>query len=241
MPGASCPHDPVPPLPPRCLNLERRLRPSRSALACWSTHRPRGSPRWKPVPTASLMNCDVPEPSSPTTARYPPSSISVLAVRAQPGIWGAGGAAKGCGEDLGVEDRSGELRVGYKEGLGLRRCPLIQGDPNLIHTLCNPLCKALSSFSFKAFTGYMCLQTTGLAKSWVPIWCPFLTPTGSPDALPPDWACPFLFLELSIQPSLNAILIPPHLRSPAGTATLTPSSQGKLGAICCRSKQHVSA
>ncbi|XP_008158446.2 glycogen synthase kinase-3 alpha [Eptesicus fuscus] len=32
--------------------------------------------------------------------------------------------------------------------------------------------------------------------------------------------------ELAIQPSLNAILIPPHLRSPAGTATLTPSSQG---------------
>uniref|UniRef100_A0A8C0WZH0 Protein kinase domain-containing protein n=1 Tax=Castor canadensis TaxID=51338 RepID=A0A8C0WZH0_CASCN len=31
--------------------------------------------------------------------------------------------------------------------------------------------------------------------------------------------------ELSIQPSLNAILIPPHLRSPAGTTTLTPSSQ----------------
>uniref|UniRef100_G1RI41 [tau protein] kinase n=1 Tax=Nomascus leucogenys TaxID=61853 RepID=G1RI41_NOMLE len=31
--------------------------------------------------------------------------------------------------------------------------------------------------------------------------------------------------ELSIQPSLNAILIPPHLRSPAGTTTLTQSSQ----------------
>uniref|UniRef100_A0A8D2GHL8 Glycogen synthase kinase 3 alpha n=1 Tax=Urocitellus parryii TaxID=9999 RepID=A0A8D2GHL8_UROPR len=31
--------------------------------------------------------------------------------------------------------------------------------------------------------------------------------------------------ELSIQPSLNAILIPPHLRSPSGTTTLTPSSQ----------------
>ncbi|KAB0407316.1 hypothetical protein E2I00_011001 [Balaenoptera physalus] len=31
--------------------------------------------------------------------------------------------------------------------------------------------------------------------------------------------------ELTIQPSLNAILIPPHLRSPAGTASLTPSSQ----------------
>uniref|UniRef100_A0A8C2SHR9 [tau protein] kinase n=1 Tax=Capra hircus TaxID=9925 RepID=A0A8C2SHR9_CAPHI len=37
--------------------------------------------------------------------------------------------------------------------------------------------------------------------------------------------------ELTIQPSLNAILIPPHLRSPAGTASLTPSSQGKLEAI----------
>ncbi|MBV98635.1 Glycogen synthase kinase-3 alpha, partial [Eschrichtius robustus] len=35
--------------------------------------------------------------------------------------------------------------------------------------------------------------------------------------------------ELTIQPSLNAILIPPHLRSPAGTASLTPSSQGMLG------------
>ncbi|XP_052025000.1 glycogen synthase kinase-3 alpha isoform X1 [Apodemus sylvaticus] len=31
--------------------------------------------------------------------------------------------------------------------------------------------------------------------------------------------------ELSIQPSLNAILIPPHLRSPAGPAALTSSSQ----------------
>ncbi|XP_035305189.1 glycogen synthase kinase-3 alpha isoform X2 [Cricetulus griseus] len=31
--------------------------------------------------------------------------------------------------------------------------------------------------------------------------------------------------ELSIQPSLNAILIPPHLRSPAGPTTLTSSSQ----------------
>ncbi|XP_036869827.1 glycogen synthase kinase-3 alpha isoform X2 [Manis javanica] len=31
--------------------------------------------------------------------------------------------------------------------------------------------------------------------------------------------------ELSIQPSLNGILIPLHLRSPAGTAALTPSSQ----------------
>uniref|UniRef100_A0A4X1SJL1 [tau protein] kinase n=1 Tax=Sus scrofa TaxID=9823 RepID=A0A4X1SJL1_PIG len=38
-------------------------------------------------------------------------------------------------------------------------------------------------------------------------------------------ACPFLSLELTIQPSLNAILIPPHLRSPAGTASLTSSSQ----------------
>ncbi|KAK7798520.1 hypothetical protein U0070_018288 [Myodes glareolus] len=38
--------------------------------------------------------------------------------------------------------------------------------------------------------------------------------------------------ELSIQPSLNAILIPPHLRSPAGPAALTTSSQGKLGNMC---------
>ncbi|OWK16384.1 GSK3A, partial [Cervus elaphus hippelaphus] len=43
--------------------------------------------------------------------------------------------------------------------------------------------------------------------------------------------------ELTIQPSLNAILIPPHLRSPAGTASLTPSSQGKLGAISCAVKR----
>ncbi|EQB79075.1 glycogen synthase kinase-3 alpha [Camelus ferus] len=41
--------------------------------------------------------------------------------------------------------------------------------------------------------------------------------------------------ELTIQPSLNAILIPPHLRSPAGTASLTPSSQGSPAAamFCC--------
>lgn len=84
------------------------------------THRPQGSPRWKPVPTASLMNCDVLEPSSPTTARFPLSSISVLAVRAQPGIWVVGGAAKDC-EELGVEDRSGE--VGCKAVLGLRKYP----------------------------------------------------------------------------------------------------------------------
>lgn len=60
---------------------------------------------------------------------------------------------------------------------------------------------------------------------------PFSASTWSPNTLRPDWACPFLFLELSIQPSLNAILIPPHLRSPAGTATLTPSSQGKSEAL----------
>lgn len=40
---------------------------------------------------------------------------------------------------------------------------------------------------------------------------------------------PFLSLELSIQPSLNAILIPPHLRSPAGSSPLSQSSQGKPG------------
>lgn len=48
----------------------------------------------------------------------------------------------------------------------------------------------------------------------------------------PDCACRFLSLELSIQPSLNAILIPPHLRSPAGPAALTSSSQGKPGSAC---------
>ena len=79
---------------PRCSNHERRPRPSRSAPACWSTPPPRGSRRWKPAPIASSMNCDVLEPSSPTTARSPRSSISVLVVRAQPGIWGAGGAAR---------------------------------------------------------------------------------------------------------------------------------------------------
>lgn len=68
-------------------------------------------------------------------------------------------------------------------------------------------------------------MSAGLAKSWVATWCPFLTPTPSPNTPPADWACPILSLELSIQPSLNAILIPPHLRSPAGTASLTPSSQ----------------
>lgn len=92
---------------PRCSNRGRRPRPSRSVPACWSTPPPRGSRRWKPARTASSMNCDVLEPSSPTTARSPPSSISVLVVRAQPGIWGAGGAA-GDSEELGVEDRRAE-------------------------------------------------------------------------------------------------------------------------------------
>lgn len=72
-----------------------------------------------------------------------------------------------------------------------------------------------------------------IASNWVPVWYPILTLTGFPNALPlPDWACQFLCLELSIQPSLNAILIPPHLRSPAGPAALTTSSQGKLGNMC---------
>lgn len=69
------------------------------------------------------MNCDVMESSSLTTARFPPSSISVLVVRAQPGVWETGGAASDCGEELGVEARSGELRVGDKEGLGHGRGP----------------------------------------------------------------------------------------------------------------------
>lgn len=81
------------------------------------------------MPTASLMNCDVTESSSLTTARFPPSSISVPVVRAQPGIWGTGGAASDC-EELGVEDRSGELRVGDKEGLGHERGPHSSRKPN---------------------------------------------------------------------------------------------------------------
>lgn len=113
---------------PRCSNRERRPRPLRSAPACWSTPPPRGSRRWKPAPTASSMNCDVLEPSSPTTAHSPRSSISVLAVRAQPGIWGAGGAARD-GKELGVEDRSRELSVGCKTVLGLRKYTPDAGRP----------------------------------------------------------------------------------------------------------------
>lgn len=94
------------------------------------------------MPTASLMNCDVTESSSLTTARFPPSSISVLVVRAQPGVWGTGEAASDCGEELGVEDRNGELRVGDKEGLGMGEAPMVQGNPNLIHP-CPMICARL--------------------------------------------------------------------------------------------------
>lgn len=78
----------------RCSNLGRHLRPLHSALACWSTRRPQGSPHWRPVPTASLMNCGLLEPSSPTIARFPPSSTSVLVVSIAWGQW----RCWGCGE-----------------------------------------------------------------------------------------------------------------------------------------------
>lgn len=59
---------------PRCSNRGRRPRPSPlcSSLLEYTLL----EARWKPARTAS-MNCDVLNPSSPTTAR-PPSSISVL-------------------------------------------------------------------------------------------------------------------------------------------------------------------
>lgn len=109
------------PLLARCSNLERHLRPSHSAPAYWSIHHPRGSLRWKPVPTASSMSCDVMESSSPTTVRFPPSSISVLVVRARPGIWKAEG-------------------VGDKEGLGMVEAPPIYGAQNLIHPCLALMC-----------------------------------------------------------------------------------------------------
>lgn len=138
VPGESHPHDLCPTSPPRFLNLERRLRPSRSALACWSTHRPQGSPRWKPVPTASLMNCDVTEPSSPTTARFPPSSISVLAVRAQPGIWGAGGAARDHGEELVSKMGMGSRGWATGEACGSGEAPRPDsGRPEPARTPCD--------------------------------------------------------------------------------------------------------
>lgn len=110
---------------------------------------------------------------------------------------------------------------------------LIGETPSLLHPHSDFLCEALYSFSFKAFSGYMYVSThtwpyQELDPRSVPLPNPNARVSRHP-ALPPDWACPFLSLELSIQPSLNAILIPPHLRSPGGTATLTPSSQGKLG------------
>lgn len=121
------------PFPLRCSNLERRQRPSHSALACWSTHRPQGSPPWKPAPTASLMNCDVMEPSSPTTARFPRSSISVLEVRAQLGKQGAGRAGNDCGGGLGVKDRTGML------GAVLGRCSRYRRPKAASPALCGHL------------------------------------------------------------------------------------------------------
>lgn len=193
------------PLPLRCSNLERHRRPLHSALACWSTHRPQGSPLWKPAPTASLMNCDVMEPSSPTTARFPPSSTLVLEVRAQLGMRGTRRQAKVV-----------EGGLVFKIGVGCWGWGCSGDAPNTDLKWLHP-CWAPSSLS--------------LSVQWLHVRCPCQELAWSPNTLRPDWACPFLFLELSIQPSLNAILIPPHLRSPAGTATLTPSSQGKSEAL----------
>lgn len=188
-----------------------------SALACWSTHRPRGSPLWKPAPTASLMNCDVTEPSSPTTARFPPSSTSVLEVRAQRGVQGANSVV--------------EERLVLELGVGCSGDGPDIGDTELLHP-----CSAITCARPFLVCHLKCSVITRV--SWPcqelgPYLVPLPKPNPSCQHPPPDWACPFLSLELSIQPSLNAILIPPHLRSPAGTASLTPSSQGKSGATCC--------
>lgn len=128
------------------------------------------------MPTASLMNCDVLEPSSPTTARFPLSSISVPAVRAQPGIWVVGGAAKDC-QELGVEDRSGELRVGCKAVLGLRKYPQFrETQTDFICTLQSSCVRLLPVFHLK------CSVATCVPGNWpCPELGPYLVPLSNLD------------------------------------------------------------
>lgn len=92
--------------PHRCSNLGHHPRPLHSAQACWSTRHPHGCPHWRPAPTASLMSCGPLEPSSPTTARFPPSLTSVLVVRAVWGQWSCWGTWRGSPVALGLSQVS---------------------------------------------------------------------------------------------------------------------------------------
>lgn len=111
-----------------------------------------------------------------------------------------------------VLNKTGELR-GYKVALGSARCLHIVAAYQAFSTFPpkSPVAKDSSTWSCQ-YLGPCLVPHPNL--NWLSIALPLL-----------DWGCQFLSLELSIQPSLNAILIPPHLRSPSGPATLSSSSQ----------------